>query len=322
MAGKEPPKVGGMVSASKFYAIKSGRIPGIYTDWPSAQAQIRGWIKPKHKSFSTRAEAQRFLDQDGGMTGQDINPKSSLTEQLEAAAAEPKEDGPAPKKTRKGKTTVGEYHEEDWEPGTGPLPPGAQDGFDPNIIMEKITGNVIVKVPAQRRALKLQAVGLAENAKLRVYTDGSSLKNGKVGAFAGVGVYFGPLDNRNISEALPGPRQTNQRAELTAISRALDTVPKGRDVTIVTDSRYSIDCVTVWYVNWRKNGWKTATGKAVENKDLVEGILTRIEDRKKVGSVTEFEWIKGHSGADGNVEADKLAVEGARKAQLNGVGGQ
>jgi ribonuclease HI len=119
---------------------------------------------------------------------------------------------------------------------------------------------------------------------------------------------------RNISEALSGSRQTNQRAELTAIGRALDTVPKDRDVTIVTDSQYSINCITVWSGNWRRNGWKTAAGKTVENRDLVESIVNKIEDRKSSHVQTTFEWIKGHSNHPGNVEADKLAVNGARRA--------
>ncbi len=121
------------------------------------------------------------------------------------------------------------------------------------------------------------------------------------------------MTSRNVSETLPGPRQTNQRAELTAILRALEIVPRNRDVSIITDSRYAIDCVTSWYVNWRKNGWKTSANKVVENKDLVENILAKIEERNSLKVQTLFEWIKGHSNQPGNVEADKLAVEGARK---------
>jgi ribonuclease HI len=33
---------------------------------------------------------------------------------------------------------------------------------------------------------------------LKIYTDGSSLGNGKLGAVAGVGVYFGPNDPRYL----------------------------------------------------------------------------------------------------------------------------
>ena len=85
--------------------------------------------------------------------------------------------------------------------------------------------------------------------------------------------------SRNVSEALAGPRQTNQRAELTGIQRALDIAPIDRDVMIYSDSSYSINCVTVWFQNWRKNDWKNASKKPVENKDLIEAILNRIEER-------------------------------------------
>lgn len=50
-----------MRPVDKYYAVKSGKTPGVYTDWPSAQAQITGWQKPQHKSFATRAEAEAFL---------------------------------------------------------------------------------------------------------------------------------------------------------------------------------------------------------------------------------------------------------------------
>ena len=96
------------------------------------------------------------------------------------------------------------------------------------------------------------------------------------------------------------------------MTRALDLAPLNRNVTIVTDSQYSINCVTVWFVNWRRNNWQTAAKKPVENKDLVEGILAKIEERKRCGRETLFEWVKGHASDPGNVGADRLAVQGSR----------
>lgn len=137
---------------------------------------------------------------------------------------------------------------------------------------------------------------------------------------------------RNVSEPLPGPRQTNQRAELTAMLRALEIAPRNRHVVIHSDSKYAIECVTSWYVNWRRNGWKTASGKTVENKDLIEHILGKVEERTKAGSAqrtargegesglvrTQFIWVKGHDGDVGNEEADRLATEGARNSSRVG----
>jgi len=124
------------------------------------------------------------------------------------------------------------------------------------------------------------------------------------------------INCRNVSETLPGSRQTNQRAELTAVLRALEIVPRNRNVVVITDSRYAIDCVTSWHFNWKRNGWKTSAGKAVENKDIIENVLTRIEERDKLNVQTAFEWIKGHANHPGNVEADKLAVDGARRGPV------
>ncbi|KAI2610961.1 ribonuclease H-like domain-containing protein [Hypoxylon fragiforme] len=144
-----------------------------------------------------------------------------------------------------------------------------------------------------------------------VYTDGSASSNGRAGAVAGVGVYFGTGDPRNISERLKGEVQTNQRAELTAILRALESVPLDQKIRIFSDSKYSISCVTEWYVNWQKNGWKTKDG-IVKNKDLIEAIRTKIDERTQAGTGTFFQWVKGHAAEAGNVAADKLAVQGAK----------
>lgn len=100
---------------------------------------------------------------------------------------------------------------------------------------------------------------------------------------------------------------------MTAILRAIDIAPRHRDVTIITDSRYSIDCVTVWFINWRRNNWMTRDKKPVENKDLVESILIKIEERNDLKVKTLFEWVKGHNKDPGNEEADKLAVNGAQR---------
>lgn len=100
---------------------------------------------------------------------------------------------------------------------------------------------------------------------------------------------------------------------MTAIIRALEIAPRHRPVTIVTDSRYAIDCVTNWSRKWIRNNWQTADKKPVENKDLVQSILVKISERDSLKVTTTFEWVKGHSSDAGNGEADRLAVLGARK---------
>lgn len=118
--------------------------------------------------------------------------------------------------------------------------------------------------------------------------------------------------HRNISERLTGTPQTNQRAELTAIKRALEVVEDDQDVAIYSDSKYSISCVTEWWRGWIKKDWKTAQGKDVENQDLIRPIIALIQVREKAGGKTQFNWVKGHSSNAGNIAADLLAVKGAK----------
>jgi ribonuclease HI len=80
---------------------------------------------------------------------------------------------------------------------------------------------------------------------------------------------------------------------------------------IITDSNYSINCSTVWYKTWLKNGWKNSTGSDVINQDIVLDIRKLIDARDAAGVTTEFIWIKGHDNDPGNEAADKLAVAGA-----------
>lgn len=199
LAGENPPSVRGSLPPSpKFYAVKNGRRPGIYTDWASAQEQIIGWTKPRQKAFGTREEAQNFLDHDEEFRG-------ANAESWEFANVTDGKDGPPPTKrsrtianggTRGLKGVSTEYDESNYAAGEAPLPHMIKDGFDPNIILDPITGVVIYKTQEQRRATKVQGYWGTQNEMLRIYTDGSALGNGRTGALAGVGVYFGPGDHR------------------------------------------------------------------------------------------------------------------------------
>ncbi|KAG8526252.1 uncharacterized protein KY384_000245 [Bacidia gigantensis] len=321
VAGEEPFQA---TSTPKFYAVKNGRTPGIYTDWQSVQEQIKGWTKPKHRCFGTKSEAQKFLDEPTmkieqslvSLDGRSTFITSNDTEERPNAKTMPivvKKTKTPTNGSAKKPSTLQKYCESDYQAGYGPLPSGATDGFDPRIKLDPVTGTIVYKSEEERQATKAVPGSSSQIGPIRIHTDGSSIGNGTAGAFAGIGVYFGRGDKRNISEALQGPKQTNQRAELTAVQRALELVPRNRDIVIITDSKYSIDCLTNWFQTWRRNGWKNAAGKAVENKDLIENILCKIEERDRLRVLTNFEWVKGHASEAGNIQVDKLANEGARK---------
>ncbi len=48
--------------STKYYAVKKGKLPGIYLSWAECQAQTKGFSGAIFKSFTTRVEAENFID--------------------------------------------------------------------------------------------------------------------------------------------------------------------------------------------------------------------------------------------------------------------
>lgn len=47
--------------AGKFYGVKKGRVPGVYTSWDACKAQVMGFSGAIYKGFPTKAEAENFV---------------------------------------------------------------------------------------------------------------------------------------------------------------------------------------------------------------------------------------------------------------------
>lgn len=47
--------------AKKFYAVRNGRVPGIYTAWDECRRQVTGFKGAEYKGFETRADAEAFM---------------------------------------------------------------------------------------------------------------------------------------------------------------------------------------------------------------------------------------------------------------------
>lgn len=45
----------------KFYAVAAGRTTGIFTDWPTAERQVKGFTGARYKGFPSRSEAEAWL---------------------------------------------------------------------------------------------------------------------------------------------------------------------------------------------------------------------------------------------------------------------
>jgi ribonuclease HI len=92
--------------------------------------------------------------------------------------------------------------------------------------------------------------------------------------------------------------------ELLAVITALRALEEPSSVRVVTDSQYVANGMKSWIHNWRRKGWKTASGAPVKNRDLWEA-LDELSRRHRV----RWEWIRGHNGHPENERVDALARE-------------
>ncbi|KAL3700247.1 hypothetical protein R1sor_018269 [Riccia sorocarpa] len=53
-------------SARKYYAVKSGRKPGVYDNWDACEQQVKGFKGNNYKCFPTLEEAQQYVSSGGG----------------------------------------------------------------------------------------------------------------------------------------------------------------------------------------------------------------------------------------------------------------
>ena len=138
-------------------------------------------------------------------------------------------------------------------------------------------------------------------SNVKIYTDGACRGNPGPGGWGASLRFNGHRKDLYGSEA----QTTNNRMELMAVIEGLNALSRNCDVCIYTDSKYVLDGITKWMANWKKNGWKTAAKKPVKNVELWKSLDAALQNHQ-----VEWQWVKGHSGDEGNECADTLANKG------------
>jgi len=132
-----------------------------------------------------------------------------------------------------------------------------------------------------------------------LYTDGGCKRPGSVGAWA-----FVLVDNETQQEqrvCKGSYTTTNNRMELLAVIRGLQSIPDNSEVALVSDSEYVVKGIQEWMPGWKRRGWKRAVGPVI-NLDLWK----QIDQQTQRLTVTPI-WVKGHSNHKYNEICDQLA---------------
>ena len=131
-----------------------------------------------------------------------------------------------------------------------------------------------------------------------IFTDGACRGNPGPGGWGVLLRFNGHVKTLYGAEA----QTTNNRMELMAAIKGLESLKRPCKVRLTTDSQYVMKGIQEWMQDWKRRGWKTAARKPVKNVDLWQRLdkATREHD-------IEWTWVRGHTGHPENEQADALA---------------
>lgn len=137
--------------------------------------------------------------------------------------------------------------------------------------------------------------------RVQIYTDGACSGNPGPGGWGAI------LRYKKTDKEISGFEEntTNNRMELTAAIKALESLKRKVSADLYTDSEYVRQGMQSWLPKWKAKSWRLSSGGEVKNRDLWE----RLDALCQEHDVT-FHWIKGHAGHPENERADQLARSG------------
>lgn len=149
---------------------------------------------------------------------------------------------------------------------------------------------------------------------VEIFTDGACRGNPGPGGWGALLRYDGIHGKKEREISGSEAHTTNNRMELTAVIKALETLKNPCKIILTTDSQYVKKGITEWIAGWKKKGWRSSTGSPVKNKDLWQQLDTEV----KLHDI-QWEWVKAHNGHIENEIADKLATAAIDKLLLHEI---
>lgn len=144
---------------------------------------------------------------------------------------------------------------------------------------------------------------------VHLFTDGGCSGNPGPGGWAFLLRH--PASGKEIEQSGAEATTTNNRMELTAVVRGLETLKRSCRVELFTDSVYVGKGMMEWLPKWKQNGWQRREGKSwkpIKNQELWQEL-----DKMMARHEVTYTRVKGHSGHPENDRCDELAVAAYQK---------
>lgn len=270
-----------------YYAVARGRSVGIYNTWAECEAQVKGFSGARYKKFDSPQSAQDFIGSEGGggntrdsnydskqpqfpsqLKPSNNNLKRSYSTATSSHTSDKNKNNRRYSKQSRYDTSDGKESDSDED----------DDEFLTDIVTKqlddiekrlnsfnKAVNKIVVKDSKSSSRSEPRKIKLIEPPQpkshrssnntfnedsdgfVEVYTDGACSSNGRQGARAGLGVYWGDGHQLNISEPVSG-RPTNNCGEIQAATQAIKQALENgvMKLAINTDSQFLINSVTKW----------------------------------------------------------------------------
>jgi ribonuclease HI len=134
--------------------------------------------------------------------------------------------------------------------------------------------------------------------KIKIFTDGACRGNPGPGGW-GVLLRYDEHEKQLLGSE---KETTNNRMELMAAIKALESLKQKCIIDLYTDSQYVQKGIIEWLPQWKQRNWKKADKKPVKNADLWQ----KLDELQTKHEIT-WHWVKGHSGHIENDLVDALA---------------
>lgn len=151
--------------------------------------------------------------------------------------------------------------------------------------------------------------GATVTAEVKLYTDGGCSGNPGPGGWAFI--LHHPASGKRLERSGAERETTNNRMEMMAVIRGLETLRRPSSVHLITDSQYVAKGLTDWMPKWKANGWRRrekGRWADIKNEDLWRQ-LDRLMARHQI----TVEHVRGHTGHAENERCDTLAVAAYQK---------
>jgi ribonuclease HI len=209
-------------AVSKFYAVRRGRTPGIYTSWAECKRQVYKHPMNRYACFHTMSDAVAFMSKRSHSNNQLIRQSEAKLDSKFRQSRSLKRLPNQSVTLSSTKRRVCQVVEKNTAPSQGVGGNMAPRSWS-SIASRTVSRGSMPPFNMKRRFPKPTFdFNYFQPQPGHIYIDGACLDNGTPNAHAGVGVFFGPNDERNVSERLTGSNQTSCRAEIQAAIRALE----------------------------------------------------------------------------------------------------